>query len=168
MSAAWVAAATAAVAMQVASPDFRAGGTIPLAFMSTDCGGRNLTPALAWKNAPKNTKSFALIVRDPDAPVAGGFVHWVIYDMPAPAHALAAGASLPGVRLGLASTGKAAYYGPCPPPGPAHHYIFTLYALDVASVGSDVPPFTAARLEGVLRGHAIARATLEAIAARRR
>jgi Raf kinase inhibitor-like YbhB/YbcL family protein len=148
--------------MQLSSSDFPAGGSIPRANMATDCGGKNLTPELHWSAAPAGTKSFALIVRDPDAPIAGGFYHWVVYNIPASATSLKAGATLQD--LGANTTGNAAYYGPCPPPGPAHHYIFTLYALDVPQVRADAPP-SAAQLEQRMAGHVLARATLSAVAA---
>ena len=153
----------AAATMILTSSDFSSGGTIPTALMAADCGGKNRVPALAWSNAPKSARSFALIVHDPDAPVPGGFYHWVVYDIPATTHALGGSAQAAG-RLGLRTSGKSGYYGPCPPPGPAHHYIFTLYALDVAQVGgSDV--LSGPQLETKINGHIVARATLEATAA---
>jgi Raf kinase inhibitor-like YbhB/YbcL family protein len=151
----------AAAAMTLKSPDFTAGGVIPAALMSADCGGQNRTPDLEWTNPPSATKSFALIERDPDAPIADGFYHWVVYDAPATARS---SSSLGKSQTGRSSTGKTAYYGPCPPPGPAHHYIFTLYALDVGQVGGK-GPFTGPQLEARLRGHVLERATLQATAA---
>ena len=156
----------ALAAMQLESSDFRSGGTIPLASMATDCGGRNETPALHWSGAPAGTKSFALIVHDPDAPVAGGFYHWILYDIPAQTHSLAHDAVPASAQLGTVSTGKAAYYGPCPPPGPAHHYVFQLYALDVARVAADTPP-NALELEQRIGSHVLAKATLTALASHR-
>jgi hypothetical protein len=156
-------AVAAAAAMQLGSPDFHAGGTIPTAFMAARCGGRNVSPTLVWSGAPKSARSFALILHDPDAPMAGGFYHWVVYDVPASAHRLGADSSLQKARVGIASTGTAAYHGPCPPPGPAHHYVFTLYALDVATVGGHMP-LTAPQLQTALRGHVLARAEFEATA----
>ncbi|MBV8147787.1 MAG: YbhB/YbcL family Raf kinase inhibitor-like protein [Candidatus Eremiobacteraeota bacterium] len=149
--------------MQLESSDFRAGATIPLASMATDCGGSNQTPALRWSGAPAGTKSFALVVRDPDAPIAGGFYHWVVYNIPAQTHELARNAVPASAQLGTVSTGKAAYYGPCPPPGPAHHYIFELYALDVAHVGIDPSP-NALELQQRIGSHVLAKATLTALA----
>lgn len=149
----------AAATMMLSSPDFRPGGAIPASLRATDCGGRNRLPALRWSGAPAATRSFALVLRDPDAPVSGGFYHWVLYDIPAASSAAGAGTS---GRTGLATTGKAAYYGPCPPPGPAHHYIFTLYALDLTTLPRRVPD--GPQLEARVRGHVLARATLEATA----
>ncbi|MGA8533223.1 MAG: YbhB/YbcL family Raf kinase inhibitor-like protein [Candidatus Tumulicola sp.] len=158
-----IATLVAAAAMLLQSPDFPAGGAIPSALMAADCGGRNRTPALAWSNVPPSVKSFALVERDPDAPVTGGFYHWVVYDIPASTRSLGGGSPAHG-RTGLASTGKAAYYGPCPPPGPAHHYVFTLYALDFAHAGGG-GPLTGQQLEARLRGHVLAHAILEGTAA---
>lgn len=159
--------AAATAVMELHSGDFTNGGAIPLALMSTDCGGKNRTPSLIWMNAPKGTRSFALVEHDPDAAalISGGFDHWVLYNLPAQTHELAGNASISAQRVGLSSTGKAAYYGPCPPSGPAHHYVFTLYALDVAQISADAP-LSASQLRQRIGGHILARATLEATAAR--
>ena len=155
----------AAASMLLTSSDFSSGGTIPKSFMATDCGGHNRTPALAWSDPPLSVRSFALVVHDPDAPVPGGFYHWVVYDIPASARGIG-GTAPPAGRQGRSTTGKSGYYGPCPPPGPAHHYIFTLYALDVAGVGG-FGALTASQLQARMSGHILARATLEATAATR-
>lgn len=155
--------ALAVAAMALRSADFTPGGTIPRPAMATDCGGSNFTPELDWSGVPAKSKSFALIVRDPDAPVPGGFFHWVLYNIPGTARQLDPNAAPAGTKTGKSSTGQAAYYGPCPPPGPAHHYIFTLYALDVASIDADTP-LTASELVRRIGDHAIAKATLEGIA----
>ena len=153
----------AAVTMTLVSPDFKAGGVIPTVEMSAPCGGKNRVPSLTWAKVPPSTKSFALIEHDPDAPIPGGFYHWVVYDVPAGTRALG-GASSVGVA-GLASAGRNAYYGPCPPAGPAHHYVFTLYALDVERLGGGAP-LTGPQVEARLTGHVIGRATLDTMAAR--
>jgi Raf kinase inhibitor-like YbhB/YbcL family protein len=145
--------------MQVRIADFLDGAVIPRSAMARDCGGDNRSPQLTWSGAPAATKSFALIVHDPDAPVAGGFYHWVVYNLKPTARELAANASLGRDQLGETSAGNAGYYGPCPPPGPEHHYIFTLYALDVAHVGGDAP-LTASQLQARIAGHILARGTL--------
>src|SRR5258708_23844905 len=102
------------------------------------CSGKNQSPALSWKNAPAGTKSFALTMYDPDAPTGSGWWHWVIYDIPASATSLPAGAGDPkgsvapaGSVQGNTDFGMPGYGGPCPPPGAPHPYIFTLYALKV-------------------------------------
>jgi Raf kinase inhibitor-like YbhB/YbcL family protein len=153
----------AVTAMQLHSGDFTDGGAISTQLMAADCGGANHSPSLDWSGAPAGTKSFALIVRDPDAPVAGGFIHWVVYDVPANTKQLAGDAAHEAGQTGLATTGKPAYSGPCPPPGKPHHYIFTLYALDIAHAGSS-SPLDAAKLEKAIAGHVLATATLRATA----
>lgn len=128
--------------------------------MASDCGGANRSPALSWTGAPNGAKSFALILHDADAPIPGGFYHWVVYNLPATSHGLPSGAKLSADQLGVTSAGKPSYYGPCPPPGPAHHYTFTLYALDVGRIASETPP-TAPQLERRIAGHILARAVLQ-------
>lgn len=153
----------AAGAMRLASSDLSPGGVIPRALMATGCDGRNRAPALAWSGVPAGVKSFAFIMHDPDAPIAGGFYHWVVYDLPATARALGPGAPPDGGRFGVTSLGKPEYYGPCPPPGPAHHYVLTLYALDLAHVPVATPP-SGAQLESAIAGHVLGRAVLTATA----
>jgi hypothetical protein len=109
---------------------FQPGGDIPRKYT---CQGVDLSPALAWTDAPAGAQSFALIVDDPDAP-AGTWVHWVAYDLPATARSLPEGvpktAELPGGgRQGVNDFGNLGYGGPCPPAGNAHRYFFKLYAL---------------------------------------
>ncbi len=158
--------AAATPAMRLASPDFPPGGVIPARAMAADCGGENRSPDLAWSDAPKETESFALIVRDPDAPIAGGFFHWVVYNLPPTTHRLVAGAKLTDGQLGKTSRGGTGYYGPCPPPGATHHYTFTLLALDLPQITAR-EPLTASKLEALVTGHVLARAVLEATASDR-
>jgi Raf kinase inhibitor-like YbhB/YbcL family protein len=105
--------------------------TIPALYA---CDGENVSPPLAWSGAPAETKAYALIMDDPDAP-GGTFTHWVLFDLPAEMRALATGVKTSGrPPVGGAQGGNDAdgsgYTGPCPPPGDPHHYRFTLYALD--------------------------------------
>jgi Raf kinase inhibitor-like YbhB/YbcL family protein len=158
--------AAATAIMKLSSGDFSDGGAIPSASMAADCGGKNRSPALAWSDAPKTAKSFALIVHDPDAPMPGGFYHWVIYNLPATVHDLTPEVKLSADQLGETSLGKPGYYGPCPPPGPAHHYVFTLYALDVARIATGAP-LTGAQLESRVAGHVLARTLLRGTASHR-
>jgi Raf kinase inhibitor-like YbhB/YbcL family protein len=155
--------AAATAMMKLSSGDFPDGGVIPSPAMATECGGKNRSPALAWSDEPKAAKSFALIVHDPDAPMPGGFYHWVVYNLPATVHDLATDVKLRTDQLGETSLGRAEYYGPCPPPGPAHHYVFTLYALDVARIATGTP-LTASQLESRVAGHVLARAVLRGTA----
>jgi Raf kinase inhibitor-like YbhB/YbcL family protein len=98
------------------------------------CDQDNSSPELRWTDPPEETRSFALVAEDPDAP-SGLFVHWVVYGIPASVRHLPAGVpaqeSLPnGIRQGINSYGKLGYAGPCPPAGDhPHRYIFRLYAL---------------------------------------
>ena len=155
----------AAGSLQLSSSDFSSGGTIPARAMSADCGGANRSPELSWRGAPNSAKSFALTVYDPDAPIAGGYYHWVVYNLPASRHELGAGAKLTPAQLGITTPGTQGYHGPCPPPGPAHHYIFTLYALDLDHIAGG--PYTAPKLEARLKGHILAQAALTATASSR-
>src|SRR5438034_9004555 len=94
-----------------------------------------ISPPLSWSGAPAGTRSFALIVDDPDAP-AGSWVHWVLYNLPADVSELPENIAkvesldLDGARQGRNDFRRPGYGGPCPPPGPAHRYFFKLYALD--------------------------------------
>jgi Raf kinase inhibitor-like YbhB/YbcL family protein len=145
-SAAAIAADSPGASFTLTSPDIAPGGRIADAqvFKGFGCQGGNLSPALSWSNAPTGTQSFALLVHDPDAPTGSGWWHWLIYNIPANATALAAGAGDPkksllpqGAVQGRTDFGSSGYGGPCPPPGKPHHYYFRLYALKVARL--DLP-----------------------------
>lgn len=102
--------------------------------MQYTCDGADRSPPLRWSDPPDQTKSFALIADDPDAP-GGTWVHWVLYAVPADLRELAEGLPARETVLGVGSQGlndfrKVGYGGPCPPRGPAHRYFFRLYALD--------------------------------------
>ncbi|MGE5625457.1 MAG: YbhB/YbcL family Raf kinase inhibitor-like protein [Bacillota bacterium] len=123
------------------------------------CQGGDISPPLAWVGAPTGTKSFALVMDDPDAPM-GTWVHWVVYGLPASVNALAEGAakSMPtGSRDGKNSWGKAGYGGPCPPSG-THRYFHKLYALD--TLLPDLHKPDKAALEAAMKGHVLAEAEL--------
>jgi Raf kinase inhibitor-like YbhB/YbcL family protein len=142
-----------AAKLTLTSADIQEGKTITDAqvFNSLGCSGKNISPALAWSGAPSGTKSFVLMVHDPDAPTRGGFWHWIVYNIPADVTSLSADAGDPNKKLmppgaiqGRSDFGAAGYGGPCPPPGEPHHYHFRLYALKVAKL--DVPEDAAAAL----------------------
>ncbi len=137
----------AALAFQLVSSTFKPNTTMPLSTVAKDCGGQNISPELHWSNAPAKTKSFALIVHDPDAPRPGGFYHWVVPNIPVSAVMLGAGTDL-----------YKGYYGPCPPPGKVHHYHMTLYALDVDLETKE--PLDAKALLSRIKGHILGQATL--------
>lgn len=135
--------ASAASGFALRSPDFAPGGTIPLSHVydRSDCRGGNSSPALSWNHAPAGTRSFALLLFDPDAP-GGGWRHWEVFDIPAGVRSLQAGAGDPARHLLPAGAmqarndfGAPGYGGPCPPPGRPHHYHLVLYALRVATLG---------------------------------
>ena len=127
-------------------------------FSAGGCTGANRSPALQWRGAPPGTRSFALIVHDADAPVAGGWYHWVVYDLPAQRHSLGGGERIARSQLGITSWHRRGYGGPCPPHGGAHHYRFMLYALNVRAVGGATP--TGPELLARMRGHILGRAIL--------
>ena len=119
------------MAMTLTSPAFQEGGEIP---RQHTCDGADVSPALRWKDSPSQTKSFALISDDPDAPV-GTWVHWVLYGIPPTLTELPEGLptteTLPNkARQGVNDFRRIGYGGPCPPPGNPHRYFFKLYALD--------------------------------------
>ena len=150
------------------SADFTDGGTLGNAqvFNEFGCKGGNVSPALAWSGAPAGTKSFALLMHDPDAPTGSGWWHWVVYDIPAGTTSLPAGAGDPKKGLmpapavqGRTDYGSLGYGGPCPPPGKPHHYNFRLYALKVAKL--EVPAGASPALIGFnVRAQALAEAQL--------
>jgi Raf kinase inhibitor-like YbhB/YbcL family protein len=123
------------------SPDFRDGGFLPVSVefggpgsKGSGCSGKNLAPRLVWFNVPAKTKSFTLTINDVDAPVAGGFHHWIVYNIPR-SHPFLAGHGHNPFSEGKNSYGTIGYGGPCPPPdGQVHHYVFTVYALSVGHI----------------------------------
>ena len=148
--------------LTLTSSAFAAAGQIPAVYT---CEGKDVSPPLAWSGAPSGTQSFALVVDDPDAPDPAApkmtWVHWVLYDLPASASALAEAISSPslpaGTREGLNDWNRTGYGGPCPPIG-RHSYFFKLYALD--SMLGDLQRPTKAALEKAMRGRVLAQATL--------
>jgi hypothetical protein len=149
---------------QLSSPAFPPRGEIPERFT---CEGGDVSPPLTWSGAPPGTRSFALVVDDPDAPDPRAprmtWVHWVVYDLPAAAHALPEGAArggLPvGAKDGLNDWKRPGYGGPCPPIG-RHRYFHKLYALD--AVLPDLGQPDKATLEKAMQGHVLAQAELVA------
>lgn len=126
--------------MRLTSPVLHDGAPVPARFT---CDGADVSPPLAWRDVPAGTRSFALVIEDPDAP-RGTFRHWAIYDIPASAHGLPEGVKPDalGVRQTKNDGGSVGYRGPCPPPGKIHHYHFRLFALPVdhlaVAPGADV------------------------------
>jgi Raf kinase inhibitor-like YbhB/YbcL family protein len=118
------------MAFRIFSNAFSEGGRIPVLHT---CSGADVSPSLEWSDPPEGTRSFALVVEDPDAPM-GTWIHWVLYDIPAGVSTLPQGAKQAAIE-GTNSFGRRGYGGPCPPPGSEHRYYFRLYALRVESLG---------------------------------
>jgi Raf kinase inhibitor-like YbhB/YbcL family protein len=146
----------------LSSSDFVHDGAIPRRFT---CQGPDISPELQWSGAPEHTRSFALIVDDPDAPDPAApkmvYVHWVLYNLPASLKVLGQAIeedALPhGTLQGLNDWKRTGYGGPCPPIG-RHRYFFKLYALD--TVLPDLGRPTKAQLEQSMSGHVLAQAVL--------
>lgn len=142
-----------ASSLTVSTPAWLPGQPIPKEFT---CDGEDKSPEVKWTNAPASTKSFALVVDDPDAP-GGTFTHWVIFDMPIPS------THVPEAAQGIGTQakndfGNAKWNGPCPPKGKGEHrYFFRLYALDVDALGL---PEGASRgdVEKKMDGHVVGKA----------
>ncbi len=118
------------MSFHLSSTAFSEGQTIAAKYT---CSGTDVSPQLSWNDPPAATKSFTLIMDDPDAPV-GTWVHWVIYNIPANVRELPEGVEkqeqAAGALQGRNDFRKFGYGGPCPPPGKPHRYFFKLYALD--------------------------------------
>jgi Raf kinase inhibitor-like YbhB/YbcL family protein len=147
---------------QLTSSVFKAGGPIPARFT---CDADDVSPPLAWSGAPQATRSFALIVDDPDAPDPKApkmvYVHWVLFDMPPDTTSLpehTTSSNIPkGSKEGRNDWKKLGYGGPCPPIG-RHRYFFKLYALDTTL--PDLKEPTKPQLESAMKGHILAQAEL--------
>ena len=146
------------------SPDLGGQLTKTQEFDGFGCNGQNISPKLMWKDAPKETKSFAITVYDPDAPTGSGWWHWVVINIPANVTSLDTGASGKAMPKGAIEIvndyGTAAFGGPCPPKGDKpHRYIFTVHALDVKKL--DLKPNTNTPVAGfMINAHTIAKASL--------
>lgn len=114
--------------MKLFCKEFKYNETIPQKFT---CQGKDVNPQLTWENVPEGTKSFALSLKDPDAPI-GTFVHWLVYDIPKEKRTIEEN-SIPGEQV-QNHFNQENYGGPCPPSG-EHRYFFRLYALDTETLG---------------------------------
>jgi Raf kinase inhibitor-like YbhB/YbcL family protein len=141
--------------MIITSSSFDDGGMIPKKFT---CDGGDINPELLIQNVPAEAQSLALILHDTDAPMAGGFTHWVVWNIDPTTTLIKDESTPPGSMEGINDAGTIGYFGPCPPPGAPHHYHFQLYALDAVF---DLPE---GALPAVLRkeieNHSIASAEL--------
>ena len=165
------AAAFAAGSFTLSSAEIKPGATIAEAqvFKGFGCEGGNVSPSLAWKNAPAGTKSFALTVYDPDAPTGSGWWHWVVFNLPPGTMSLPKGAGdakAKGMPAGAIQSrtdfGSGGYGGPCPPPGDKpHRYQITVFAVDVDKLPNAKDESASAALVGFdLHFHTLAKATL--------
>lgn len=135
-------------ALQITSPAFATGATIPTKFT---CDGDNLSPELNVSGIPPGTRSLALIMDDPDSPAAN-FVHWLLFNLPSNLTQIPEGQIPSGSQTGVNSFGHIGYGGPCPHQG-EHRYVFTLYALD-QTLTLDQPDRQ--RLEAAIKDHVLA------------
>lgn len=137
------------------SSAFEEGKAIPAKYT---CDGSNISPPLSWKGFPEKTKSFAIIMDDPDAPM-GTWVHWVMYNIPGTVTSLEEKKSVGEINAiaGLNSWNEKGYNGPCPPDG-THQYHFKLYALDKTLTTKD--GMTKAELLEAMKGHILSETTL--------
>ena len=160
-----------AAPFSVSSADMRDGQTLAQThwFGGFGCTGGNISPQIAWKNAPAGTRSFAVTAYDPDAPTGSGWWHWTVVNLPAdttglpPSAGAAGNARLPaGASQVRSDYGVAAWGGMCPPEGDApHRYIFTVHALKVPRL--DLPAdATAALASYMVHANSLGKATFTA------
>jgi Raf kinase inhibitor-like YbhB/YbcL family protein len=129
------------------SATWHEGESVPLesVYNRSGCHGSNLSPELDWTGAPSNARSFAITILDLDAPKPGGWSHWVMFNIPGDLSKLEAGAGTDGsgrAPIGALECvndyGTRGYGGPCPPPGAAHRYVVSLYALKVEKLPANL------------------------------
>ena len=159
-----LAASTAAFAAEpfmLRSSGFEDGGKLPVKFAGNakgnpNCVGENISPPLAWSNPPEGTKSYALLMYDPEGRGGLGVSHWVAYGIPVSVTGFAEGevSTDSDKYVGGTSTPKLShYFGPCTPPGDWHHYTFTLIATDLDPKAL-APGLTREEVFKALDGHA--------------
>jgi Raf kinase inhibitor-like YbhB/YbcL family protein len=163
---------TWADSLRLYSPTVQAGGHLSEkhVFNGFGCTGKNISPELVWEGAPKQARSFALTVYDPDAPTGSGWWHWVVLNIPASVSRLnegvgtADGASMPAGSLQVRTDyGMPGFGGACPPAGDKpHRYIFTVYALKTDKI--DLPDNATAALAGyMIHSNVLAKASFTAL-----
>ena len=135
------------------------GSKIPLEYT---CSGVGKNPAVSWNGIPNGTKSLVFILDDPDAP-AGTFTHWILYNIPPttdliPEHYSNTPPDL-GILVGINSGNENDYFPPCPPSGQEHHYLFSLYALNITDLGDNLDR---KNIDSVMGGHIIDLAAISA------
>jgi Raf kinase inhibitor-like YbhB/YbcL family protein len=148
--------------LAVSSNDVRDGGTLPRIF---SCDGGGVSPQLGWSGVPEEARSLAVTVFDPDAPTGAGYWHWIVANLPVMARELPRaagnGAGLPqGAVQAANDAGFIGFAGACPPPGPRHRYIFTVYALKLGRI--DLAGKRGAAAAEAIRAGSLAQASLTA------
>ncbi|HWC64394.1 MAG TPA: YbhB/YbcL family Raf kinase inhibitor-like protein [Rhizomicrobium sp.] len=178
---AMVPASQAAGWMTVTSTSIKDGQIIPMQFGADDperacsprdpticpCPGKNVSPELAWHDAPAGTKSFAILMYDVDGQYGAGVSHWVAYNIPATRTELKEGEATAGVGFtgGKGTRGNANYLGPCPPKGDGpHHYSITVMATDLAP--NLAPGMTREQFLDAAKGHLLTSVTIGGLFAR--
>jgi len=153
-------------AMEISSATFKNNQFLKMDQANMACGGKNISPDLKWTGVPPAAKSLALVMHDPDAPRPHGFYHWIIVDIPTRATGLPEGGKfLPPAGEVVADAGEG-YAGPCPPVGGgAHHYNFTIYAMDVESINLTNPD--SYEIEQAIKSHSIGSATITGLSERK-
>jgi Raf kinase inhibitor-like YbhB/YbcL family protein len=138
------------------SPAFEPGTPIPARF---DHERGDLSPALTWDGVPEGTAGLVLLVDDPDAPVEGSFVHWVLCDLGPARRGMAEGEVPAEATPGANGFGRPGYLGPAPPPGDGpHHYVFRLLAVDTPVQLRGLPSYQ--EVETAAAGHILGEARL--------
>jgi Raf kinase inhibitor-like YbhB/YbcL family protein len=142
--------------LTVTSRSFSSNGEIPVDYT---CDGANRSPQLTWSAPPPGTKSFAVVVEDPDAP-SGAFTQWIVYNISADARALpeAVDPTTVGGASGLNDFKRPGYGGPCPPQLEIHHYAFRVFALN--SQLGEGPELDRDAIDAAMSGHVLAAGTL--------
>lgn len=146
----------------VTSEQFQHNGDLPTSAAHSFAGGQNRSPQLSWGDVPEGTRSLAVTCHDPDAPTTVGFTHWVRFGIPPTVRSLDEGAGTEAGQWtdGFTDWGERRYGGMAPPAGdPAHHYHFTVYALDGETLGLDADT-TYAKFRFLTRGHVLAMGTV--------
>ena len=154
-----LAATAAAGEFSVSSSSFADGGKIATVY---SCKGRDTAVQLAWREPPPGTKSFAIIMDDPDAQSVAGYtwVHWNVLNVPATVLEVAEGGRIQAALIGRNDFGKRRYDGPCPPRG-SHRYVIAIYALDgEVEEGFSDSPRTRAEFEEAIASRILAKAEI--------
>ena len=149
----------------VTSSDIKPGMMLSSAqvYDAHGCTGENISPQLSWNHAPVETKSFAIICHDPDAPRKNGWYHWLVINIPSNINSIAAGGKIAEAIETITDFGQNAYGGACPPVNHGiHRYNFTVYALDTEKLEIN-PQSAPLDVESLVKSHAIAQATLTGV-----